>query len=62
MARHSGHKPSMLQDVIAGRRTEIESINGAVIAAAQRTAVATPITQTLLDLVRLVEVRTGVRP
>jgi 2-dehydropantoate 2-reductase len=52
---HRGHKPSMLQDVLAGRPTEIESINGAVAAAARRHGVPVPHTETLMQLVRLVE-------
>lgn len=52
---HRGHAPSMLQDVLAGRPTEIEAINGAIVAAAKRAGVAVPVTQTLLRLVRLVE-------
>ncbi len=52
---HRGHRPSMLQDVLAGRRTEIESINGAVVAAARETGVAVPHTDTLLGLVRLID-------
>ncbi|WGS41259.1 2-dehydropantoate 2-reductase [Burkholderia sp. JSH-S8] len=54
---HRGHRPSMLQDVLAGRRTEIESINGAVVAAARETGVAVPHTDTLLGLVRLIDAR-----
>lgn len=52
---HRGHKPSMLQDVLAGRPTEIESINGAVVAAARRHGVPVPHTETLMQLVRLVQ-------
>lgn len=55
IARHVGHKPSMLQDVLAGRKTEIEAINGAVVAAADRRGIPVPCTRTLLRLVRLVE-------
>ncbi|MEO8137393.1 MAG: 2-dehydropantoate 2-reductase, partial [Betaproteobacteria bacterium] len=55
--RHGSHKPSMLQDILAGRRTEIEAINGAVIAAAQKSGIRAPHTATLLALVRLVESR-----
>ncbi|NKJ44772.1 2-dehydropantoate 2-reductase [Novosphingobium sp. SG720] len=55
LANHGGHKPSMLQDRLAGRRTEIESINGAILAIAARHAVATPTLQTITDLVRLGE-------
>jgi 2-dehydropantoate 2-reductase len=52
---HRAHAPSMLQDVLAGRATEIESINGAIVAAAEAAGVAVPVTQTLLRLVRLAE-------
>ncbi len=54
---HRGHKPSMLQDVLAGRPTEIESINGAVVATARRHGVPVPHTETLMQLVRLVQVQ-----
>lgn len=49
----AGHKPSMLQDRLAGRPTEIESINGAILRFAQQTGVATPTVETLYRLVRL---------
>lgn len=52
---HGGHKPSMLQDVLAGRRTEIETINGAVVRHGERCGVATPVNRILADLVRMVE-------
>lgn len=56
---HRGHKPSMLQDVLAGRPTEIESINGAVVAAAHRHGVRVPHTETLMQLVRLVQAQSA---
>ncbi len=59
---HRGHKPSMLQDVLAGRPTEIASINGAVAAAARRQGVAVPHTETLMHLVRLVEAQAAAAP
>lgn len=55
LANHRAHKPSMLQDRLAGRRTEIESINGAVLAAGARSGVRAPALQVLTDLVRLGE-------
>lgn len=57
IAKHTGHKPSMLQDILAGRQTEIEGINGAVVAAAHEMKVPVPHTETLLELVRLVQAR-----
>lgn len=57
LANHRTHKPSMLQDRIAGRATEIESINGAIIAFADEHAIPVPALRLLTDLVRLCEGR-----
>lgn len=43
---------SMLQDLQAGRQTEIEAINGAVLAAARRTGVKAPYNESVTRLVR----------
>lgn len=59
LANHRNHKASMLQDRLAGRRTEVESINGAVARMAERLGVGTPVTSTLADLVRLLERETS---
>jgi len=56
--RHGSHRPSMLQDLLAGRPTEIEAINGEVVRAAIRAGIAVPHTSTLLTLVRLTESKT----
>lgn len=55
LANHTGHKPSMLQDRLAGRRTEVKSINGAVLAVAARHGLAAPTLELVTDLVRLGE-------
>ncbi|MEM5446261.1 ketopantoate reductase family protein [Paraburkholderia guartelaensis] len=60
LAHHRAHRPSMLQDVIAGRKTEIEAINGAVVEAAGMRAIAVPYTTALLHLVRLVDAKDSV--
>lgn len=52
---HQQHKPSMLQDVEAGRKTEIDFINGAVVARGEALGVDTPVLKTLFDLVKLSE-------
>lgn len=53
--RAVGAKPSMLQDVEARRRTEIDVINGAVVAAGQRLKVATPHNQTVVWMMKALE-------
>jgi 2-dehydropantoate 2-reductase len=52
---HVTHKPSMLQDVLAKRPTEIEHINGAVAREAARLGMSVPSTETLYQLVRMLE-------
>ncbi|MGM0398710.1 MAG: ketopantoate reductase family protein [Halobacteriota archaeon] len=49
------NRSSMLQDVEAGSRTEIESLNGAIVARGVANDVDTPVNRTLADLVRLAE-------
>ena len=43
---------SMLADIAGGARTEIEHINGAVVAAGRRAAVPTPYNETMFRLIR----------
>jgi len=49
---HRDHRPSMLQDLAAGRPTEIESINGAISSHARRLGISVPVIETLAHLVR----------
>ncbi len=54
--RNAGHhKPSMLQDIEAGRRTEIDFINGKIIEYGVRAGIATPFNTTLRSLVKALE-------
>lgn len=57
IAHHIGHKPSMLQDVLACRPTEIAAINGAIAEKGRERGIAVPYTEALLGLVRLIESR-----
>lgn len=57
MTDHADHEASMLQDIKAGRRTEIDAINGAIVRAAQAKGVPTPVTASLWRLVRLEEAK-----
>mgnify|MGYP003640977907 CR=1 FL=1 len=54
---HTSHKPSMLQDVLARRHTEIEAICGAAVRRAEEHSIAVPVTRTILGLVRHIDWR-----
>ena len=54
---HRLHQPSMLQDVLAGRPTEIATINGAIVAAGKALGTEAPVTESLFRLVKLIEAR-----
>lgn len=55
LRRAVGGKASMLQDVEAKRRTEIDVINGAIVDAGGRTGVATPLNQAMVWLIKSLE-------
>ena len=57
MTDHADHEASMLQDIKAGRLTEIDAINGAIVRAAQAQGISTPVTETLWRLVKLEEAK-----
>lgn len=54
--KHSDHIPSMLQDLQAARRTEVDALNGAVARIADQSQVAAPLNSTLTTLIRLAEI------
>lgn len=51
----AGNVASMLQDVLAQRRTEIDYINGAVVDLGQKLGLPTPVNETLTRLVRTIQ-------
>lgn len=61
MTDHANHEASMLQDVKAGRRTEVDAINGAIVEAARAAGVEAPIMETLWRLVKLEEAKLAER-
>ena len=52
LPKAAAHRSSMLQDVEAGRRTEIDYLNGAVVRMGQRHGIATPANDVVASLVR----------
>lgn len=55
LKRAVGGKGSMLQDVQAKRRTEIDVINGAIVRAGEKHGVPTPHNQAMVNMVRALE-------
>jgi 2-dehydropantoate 2-reductase len=49
------HRPSMGQDMVKGRRTEIEFINGFIVDKAKTIGIATPANAALTEIVKRVE-------
>ena len=49
------HKASMLQDVLAKRRTEVDFMNGAIVEWGQKVGVPTPLNQALWQLIKGLE-------
>lgn len=59
LAEHAAHFPSMAQDVFKQRKTEIFSINGAVVERAKAHGMEVPYTETMYLLVRTIEQNYG---
>ena len=55
----AGHSSSMLQDILNGHKTEIDYLNGAVVAAGKRLGIATPYNACISDLIRFKESSKG---
>lgn len=51
------NKPSMLQHVEAGKRTEIDSLNGIIVEEGRRHGIATPFNEALTLMVRAIDAR-----
>jgi len=49
------HRPSMLQDIERGRRTEIDYLNGKIVEYGSGAGVETPVNRCIADLVRFLE-------
>ncbi|MDY6835097.1 MAG: 2-dehydropantoate 2-reductase [Chloroflexota bacterium] len=49
------HQPSMLQDIIKGKRSEIDAMNGAVCRMGEQLGVHTPVNLTLTQLIKTIE-------
>ncbi len=54
----AGSYPSMVADVVTGRRTEVDQLNGEIVALGQRCEVPTPINAQLVELVETIAAQT----
>ncbi len=54
-AEHQKHMPSMLQDRLAKRKTEVDSIHGGIVKGGEETGVPTPVTKVLYLQIRAIE-------
>ena len=61
LASSGDGRPSMLQDVEAGRRTEIETLNGAIVRHADALGIDVPVNRAMVALVRGWERARGLR-
>jgi 2-dehydropantoate 2-reductase len=52
---HRHHRPSMLQDLLAGRPTEVDALNGAVAAEAERLGLPAPLNTLMTQLIKIAE-------
>ena len=50
------HKSSTLQDIAAGKKSEIEALTGAVLALAEKYGVDIPYNRTIYSLVKYIEI------
>lgn len=57
MTDHADHEASMLQDVKAKRRTEVDAIAGSIVEAAEAHGLAAPVLKTLWRMVKLEEAK-----
>jgi 2-dehydropantoate 2-reductase len=61
LASSGDGRPSMLQDVQAGRRTEIETLNGAIVRHGDALGIDVPVNRAMVALVRGWERARGLR-
>ncbi len=53
--KHANLKASMLQDIEKGKKTEVDSINGAVCAQGRKVGVSTPMNDRVVDIIHRIE-------
>ena len=51
----AAHTPSMLQDLRAGKRTEIDALNGALVRLGEEASVSTPVNRAVCAMVKFLE-------